>query len=128
MLFRGLRREKMALSGNSMRVFPVLRRRRILLGGLSWRLGEKSFFESVDDASDSAIVDEQPQTVVSQLQIGEKLLLMHRRDGVHAKGCIDLLLSHGTLAHSDPLQISRQAAKNAKKDRQEEYRSAHLFP
>ena len=39
---------------------------------------------------------------VSQLQIGEKLLLMHRRDGMHAKGCIDDLLNHGILARYDP--------------------------
>src|ERR1017187_6065031 len=90
-LFRGLRREKVALSGNSLRVFLVLRRGRILLGGLSWRswrLGAKSFFESVDDAGDSVFnpddveVDEQPQSLISQLQIGEKLLLVHRRDGL----------------------------------------------
>src|ERR1017187_400997 len=55
-----------------------------------WRLCVKSFFQTIDDASDAALdqndieVDEQSQTLVGQLQIGEKLLLMHRRDGLHS--------------------------------------------
>ena len=35
--------------------------------------------------------------------------------GVRAKGCIDDLLSHGILAHCDPVLIPRQVAKKAKK-------------
>ena len=34
---------------------------------------------------------------------------------MRAKGCIDDLLSHGILAHCDPVLIPRQVAKKAKK-------------
>jgi hypothetical protein len=54
----------------------------------SWRLGVESFLESIDDSGDAMFnqgdvkVDEQPQPLVGQLQISQKLLLVYRCDSL----------------------------------------------
>src|ERR1035441_9248074 len=83
MLFRRRCAEKVALrAAQTASVGGLARGRRV--SWRPWRLCVKSFFQTIDDASDAALdqndieVDEQSQTLVGQLQIGEKLLLMHR--------------------------------------------------
>ena len=70
----------------------------------SWRLCVRSFLESVDDTGDAAFdrdhvaVHEQPQTLVSQLQIGEKLLLVHGRDGLFRRRASPLAMGAAVAA------------------------------
>ena len=55
-----------------------------------WRLGVRSFLESVDDTGDAVFdegdveVEEQPQTFVGQFQVGQELLFVHRCDALQS--------------------------------------------
>jgi len=66
----------------------------------SWRLCEKSFFESVDNSCDAGFdkddveVEEEAEAFVRQFQMGQELLFVYWRDGLYGFEFHDDLVLH----------------------------------
>src|SRR5262249_52097070 len=79
----------------------------------AWRLCVRSFFEPVDEAGDAIFyqgnveIDEQSQAFVSEFQIGEELLLMHRRDALQRLDLYDYRVLHYQISVKSGVDTNR---------------------
>ena len=90
-------------AGNSLRDVQRIEAGIVLAALAAWRLGgfcERSFSEAVDDSSDASFdkddveVDEEAEAFVSQFQMGQELLFVYWRDGLHGFEFHDDLVLH----------------------------------